>query len=78
VEAIGSIQGTIVKLNEVSTAISSAVEQQSAVTREMSASMQTAAQGVGAITTNLERIARAAEQADSATQQLRTAARDAA
>jgi methyl-accepting chemotaxis protein len=78
VEAIGSIQGTIVKLNEVSTAISSAVEQQSAVTREMSASMQTAAQGVGAITTNLERIPRAAEQADSATQQLRTAARDAA
>ncbi|CAA2157398.1 Biofilm dispersion protein BdlA [Methylobacterium brachiatum] len=78
VEAIGSIQGTIVRLNEVATAISSAVEQQSAVTREMSASMQTAAQGVGAITTNLERIAQSAEQADSATQQLRTAARDAA
>ncbi len=57
-----SIQGTIVRLNEVATAISSAVEQQSAVTREMSASMQTAAQGVGAITTNLERIAQSASR----------------
>ena len=74
VEAIGSIQGTIVKLNEVATAISSAVEEQTAVTREMSASMQTAAQGVGAISTNLGLIARSAEQADVATQQLRAAA----
>ncbi|SFL25980.1 methyl-accepting chemotaxis protein [Methylobacterium pseudosasicola] len=78
VEAIDSIQGTIVKLNEVATAISSAVEQQSAVTREMSASMQTAAQGVGAITASLGVIALSAEQANGATQQLRAAAQNAA
>jgi methyl-accepting chemotaxis protein len=36
--------------------------------------MQTAAQGVGAISTNLGLIARSAEQADVATQQLRAAA----
>ncbi|MCJ2139272.1 PAS domain S-box protein [Methylobacterium sp. E-066] len=78
VEAIGSIQGTIVKLNEVATAISTAVEQQSAVTREMSASMQTAASGVGAITASLGVIAQSAEQANGATQQLRAAAQNAA
>ncbi|MCJ2122846.1 PAS domain S-box protein [Methylobacterium sp. J-077] len=78
VEAIGSIQGTIVKLNEVATAISTAVEQQSAVTREMSSSMQTAAQGVGAITANLGVIAQSAERANGATQQLRVAAQSAA
>ncbi|SDO13139.1 methyl-accepting chemotaxis sensory transducer with Pas/Pac sensor [Methylobacterium phyllostachyos] len=74
VEAIGAIQSTIVRLNEVASAISTAVEQQSAVTREMSANMQTAAQGVGAITSGLGLIAQSAVEADQATQKLRTAA----
>ncbi|CAM3092564.1 MULTISPECIES: methyl-accepting chemotaxis protein [Methylobacterium] len=77
VAAIDAIQGTIVRLNEVATAISTAVEEQSAVTREMSASMQAAAQGVGSITGSLDLIARSARQADGATQQLRAAAQDA-
>lgn len=75
VGAIGSIQGTIGKLDEVSAAIAAAVEEQSAVTREMSSSMHTAAHGVATIAGGMEAIARASEQVDAATQQVRAAAR---
>jgi len=75
VGAIGSIQGTIRSLDEVSAAIAAAVEEQSAVTREMSGSMHTAAHGVTTIAGGMEAIARASEQVDAATQQVRVAAR---
>ncbi|MGH1590076.1 methyl-accepting chemotaxis protein [Methylobacterium phyllosphaerae] len=75
VAAIGSIQATIQSLNEVSGAIAAAVEEQSAVTREMSGSMQTAAQGVATIASGMEAIARASERVDGATRQVREAAR---
>ncbi|MCJ2144726.1 methyl-accepting chemotaxis protein [Methylobacterium sp. E-066] len=75
VDAIGSIQGTIRGLDEVSAAIAAAVEEQSAVTREMSGSMQTAAHGVTTIAGGMEAIARASEQVDAATRQVREAAR---
>ncbi|MGH1592251.1 methyl-accepting chemotaxis protein [Methylobacterium phyllosphaerae] len=75
VVAIGSIQGTISKLDEISAAIAAAVEEQSAVTREMSGSMQTAAQGVATIASGMEAIARASERVDGATRQVREAAR---
>lgn len=74
VDAIGSIQGTISKLDEISAAIAAAVEEQSAVTREMSGSMQTAAHGVVTIASGMEAIARATEQVDAATRQVRQAA----
>jgi methyl-accepting chemotaxis protein len=74
VGAISAIQATIVRLNEVASAISTAVEEQSAVTREMSANMQTASQGVGSITRGLGMIAQSASEADQATQTLRAAA----
>ena len=75
VGAIGSIQGTIRSLDEVSAAIAAAVEEQSAVTREMSGSMHTAAHGVTTIAGGMDAIARASEQVDAATQQVRVAAR---
>ena len=75
VEAIGSIQGTIRALDEVSAAIAAAVEEQSAVTREMSGSMQTAAQGAAGIATGVEAIAAASGRVDAATRQVREAAR---
>jgi methyl-accepting chemotaxis protein len=74
VGAIGAIQATIVRLNAVAGAISTAVEQQSAVTREMSTNMQTAANGVSSITAGLGVIAHSAVQADEATRKLRGAA----
>ena len=75
VGAIGSIQGTIRALDEVSAAIAAAVEEQSAVTREMSGSMHTAAHGVATIAGGIEAIARASEQVDAATRQVREATR---
>lgn len=75
VDAIGSIQGTIRSLDEVSGAIAAAVEEQSAVTREMSGSMHTAAHGVTTIAGSMEDIARASEQVDQATRKVRQAAR---
>ncbi|MCJ2121118.1 PAS domain-containing protein [Methylobacterium sp. J-077] len=75
VGAIGSIRGTIGQLDEVSAAIAAAVEEQSAVTREMSGSMHTAAHGVTTIAGSMEAIARASEQVDVATRQVREAAR---
>ncbi|WCS28924.1 PAS domain-containing protein (plasmid) [Methylobacterium sp. NMS14P] len=74
VEAISSIQGTIQGLDEVSAAIAAAVEEQSAVTREMSGSMHTAAHGVTTIAGGMEAIARASEKVDVATRQVREAA----
>ncbi|RYY16289.1 MAG: PAS domain-containing methyl-accepting chemotaxis protein [Alphaproteobacteria bacterium] len=78
VDAIGSIQGTIRSLDEVSGAIAAAVEEQSAVTREMSGSMQTAAHGATTIAGSMEDIARASEQVDQATRKVRQASQAAA
>jgi methyl-accepting chemotaxis protein len=75
VEAIGAIQGTIRALDEVSAAIAAAVEEQSAVTREMSGSMQTASRGAASIAIGVEAIAKASGRVDVATQQVRQAAR---
>jgi methyl-accepting chemotaxis protein len=75
VSAIGSIQGTIRALDEISAAIAAAVEEQSAVTQEISGSMHTAARGVGTIAGGMAAIARANAQVDAATRQVREAAR---
>ena len=75
VEAIGSIGSTIRSLDQAATAIAAAVEEQSAVTREMSSSMQTASQGAAGIAGSVEAIAQASGRVDSATRQVREAAR---
>ncbi|MGU3464427.1 PAS domain-containing protein [Methylobacterium sp. C33D] len=75
VSAIGSIQGTIRALDEISAAIAAAVEEQSAVTQEISGSMHAAARGVGTIAGGMAAIARANEQVDAATRQVREASR---
>ena len=74
-EAIGSIQSSIRALNEVSAAIAAAVEEQSAVMREMSGSMQTASQGAAGIAAGVEAIAAASGRVEAATQQVRELAR---
>jgi methyl-accepting chemotaxis protein len=75
VDAIGVIQGTIRTLNEVSSTIAAAVEEQSAVTREMSGSMQTASHGVSTIASGMDTIAEASVRVDRATRQVREASR---
>lgn len=75
VDAIGAIRDTIGTLNAVSSAIASAVEEQSVVTREMSGSLQTAYGGISAITAGMDTIAEASTRLDQATRQVREASR---
>jgi methyl-accepting chemotaxis protein len=75
VDAIGTIRDTIQALDGISAAIAAAVEEQSAVTREMAGTMQTASTGIAGIAGTLEAIARASLSVDQVTRQVREAAR---
>ncbi|PHR62999.1 MAG: chemotaxis protein [Robiginitomaculum sp.] len=73
-EAVAAIEGiskTIGQINEYSAAISAAMEEQTAVTSDMSANMQTAASNVDNITHGISGIISAAEQVNAATQKVR-------
>ncbi|WP_043879480.1 methyl-accepting chemotaxis protein [Azorhizobium caulinodans] len=74
VQALGSITGTISDLNDVASVIASAVEEQTAVTREVSSNMQGAAQGVEMVKANMNAIAGSTNQVEQATRQVRQAA----
>jgi methyl-accepting chemotaxis protein len=75
VDAIGTIRGTIQTLDQISAAIAAAVEEQSAVTREMAGTMQAASLGITGIATSVESIAKASSSVDQVTRQVREAAR---
>ncbi|WGD30149.1 PAS domain-containing methyl-accepting chemotaxis protein [Ancylobacter sp. WKF20] len=75
VTALAAIARRIGDINEISTGIAGAVEEQSAVARDMSHSMQIAAEGVATITRNMSAIANSTQQVESATHELRKAAR---
>jgi methyl-accepting chemotaxis protein len=72
-KAIGSMTTTISRINEISSAIAAAVEEQDAVTREMSSSMQVAATGVSSISRGMHDIAEATARADEATRKVQEA-----
>ena len=74
VDAIKLISDTIVTINQITTVISSAVEEQSATTAEMSSSMQVAAEGVRRIDHGVQEIAMAADLADQSVQKVQEAA----
>jgi methyl-accepting chemotaxis protein len=61
VEAIGTISGVIHQINDISSTIATAVEEQNATTNEMSRNVSEAAQGSGEITSNIAGVAQAAE-----------------
>jgi methyl-accepting chemotaxis protein len=60
VEAIGSISSIITQVNDISGTIATAVEEQSATTREMTRNVSEAAKGSDEITTNIAGVADAA------------------
>lgn len=74
VAALGAIHGTISNLNEVSTIISGAVEEQTAVTREVSANMHDAANGIDSVLVNMNTILTSTGAVQRATLQVRQAA----
>ena len=61
VEAIASISAVINQVNDISSTIATAVEEQNATTNEMSRNVSEAAQGSDAITSNIAGVAEAAE-----------------
>jgi methyl-accepting chemotaxis protein len=72
--AIDAIMATVVKINEISVAVSAAMEEQSAVTREISSNMQNASRRVSSISGSVNEIARSTEFVSSATAQVSEAA----
>jgi methyl-accepting chemotaxis protein len=62
VDAIGMISGVIHQVNDISTTIATAVEEQNATTNEMSRNVTGAAQGSEEITSNIAAVAKAAQE----------------
>jgi len=73
VTAIESIMAVINNVGDIAASIASAVEEQTAVTNDISSNMQSAAQGVGLITTNMQSISSATAQINAATQNVKDA-----
>jgi len=61
VDAIASISGVIHQINDISSTIATAVEEQNATTNEMSRNVSEAAHGSGEITSNISGVAEAAQ-----------------
>jgi len=66
VSAIRNIGSTIGEINEVTSAIASAVEQQGAATREIAQNIQHAASGTSEVSTNIVGVSQASAQAGTA------------
>jgi methyl-accepting chemotaxis protein len=73
-QAIEGIARTIARIDEISTAIASAVEQQGAATQEISRNIQQAAQGTTEVSTNVAGVTRAAQHTGSASSEVLQAA----
>ena len=74
VQAIQGITQTVNHVNEISTTIASAVEQQGAATQEISRNVQQAAQGTGEVSSNITNVTAAAQETGTAAGNVLTAA----
>jgi methyl-accepting chemotaxis protein len=70
VSAIEAIGGTIGHINEISSAIASAVQEQSAATQEIAGNVQQAAKGTGEISSNIAGVSQAANDTGVAATQV--------
>lgn len=75
VVAIQEISTTIARISEIATAIATAVEEQQAVTQEVSRNIHLAAQGTQDVTTNISDVQRGANETGSASSQVLGSAR---
>jgi len=69
VEAIGNISGVITKINDISSLIATAVEEQSATTNEMTRNVAEAAKGASEISNNISGVAQAAHGTSASVQE---------
>lgn len=76
INAIGEINLTINTIHDIQTTIASAVEQQSATTREISRSVTEAAKGTGEIAHSIADVAKGAEQSLKQTDNAQVATRE--
>jgi methyl-accepting chemotaxis protein len=76
VAAIQSIDGTIRRMNEITTAIAGAVEEQGAATAEIARNIQQAAQGTGQVSTHIAEVTATASEAGETAGQLLGSAGD--
>jgi methyl-accepting chemotaxis protein len=74
VSAIRSISRTILEVNEISTAIASAVEEQTTATQEITRNVQQAASGTRDVSQNIAAVSAAVEEAGAAAVEVRRAA----
>jgi len=74
VEAIASISGIIAKVNDISSTIATAVEEQSATTSEISRNVSEAARGSGEVAKNISGVAQAAQSTSSGASESQKAA----
>jgi methyl-accepting chemotaxis protein len=75
VEAIASISGVINQINDISSTIATAVEEQNATTNEMSRNVSEAAHSSGEITSNIAGVSQAAESTSRGATDTQKAAR---
>jgi methyl-accepting chemotaxis protein len=76
VTAIERIRSIIGEVNDISTTISSAVEEQGVSTKEIARNVQEAARGTQDVNQNIENVSRAAGETGSAAGQVLTASQD--
>jgi methyl-accepting chemotaxis protein len=74
VAAIGGISGTIVSINDISTGIAAAIEEQGAATNEISRNVQQAAVGTQEVSVNITQVTQTAGETGSAAGQVQSAA----
>lgn len=75
VKAIAGIGTTIVSINEISSTVATAVEEQLAVTQEMSVNMQNISEGVSSVATGMNEIAQATEVVTESSKKVREASK---
>ncbi len=75
VAAIHDITEVIHSINTISTSIAAAIEEQGAVTKEISTNMMTASHGVQVVNTNLENIAGASRAANASARKVQEASK---
>ena len=76
VSAIEGIGGTIRRINEIAAIIASAVEEQSAATREISANVQEAARGTQQVDSNMGQVSEGATETGAAAGQVLASAKE--
>ena len=76
VEMIGGVSRVIIQINDIFSTIARAVQQQSALTEEVSSNMHSASQGVAEISGAMGRITSAAESINRAVSKIKTASQE--